>query len=127
MPIVGFVALGANLVRPVCNGCEARIADQRANPPFRVLGQAGLGEGGDDFVPFSPPAEKGRRHERRQDNGCRDDYGMFRGVHPLEKASGPGFIIKNGRGRFDGRLVFHPATVTFGQEIRLVLEFGRES
>src|ERR1035441_2018425 len=42
MPVVGFVALGSNLVRPVCDGCEARIADQRANPLFRVLGQAGL-------------------------------------------------------------------------------------
>jgi tRNA(Ile2) C34 agmatinyltransferase TiaS len=43
MPVVRFVAIWSNLIRPVCDGCEARIADQGANPDFRVLGQAGLG------------------------------------------------------------------------------------
>jgi len=28
MSVVGFVSLGSNIVRPVCDRCEARITDQ---------------------------------------------------------------------------------------------------
>ena len=83
MPVVRFVPLGSNLVRPVRDGCEARIADQRANPPFRVLDQAGLSQRRHDLVPSGPPAYKGRRYEQCQDNGCRDDRGTFhKGLTP---------------------------------------------
>ena len=65
VPIVRLVPLGPNLVRPVRDGCEAPIPDQRTNPSFRILGQAGLSQRPHDLVPFRPPADKGRGHELR--------------------------------------------------------------
>src|SRR5208282_2549428 len=73
MPVVRFVAIWSNFVRPVRDGCEARIADQGANPDFRVLGQPGLGQRRHDFVPFMPPTDKRRGYEQCQGNDrCRE-------------------------------------------------------
>src|ERR1700739_3998070 len=67
VPVEALVALGSNLVGPVCDRCEPRAADQGANPSFRLTAEPALGQRRYDLVPFRPPAEQTGGQEQRQD------------------------------------------------------------
>jgi hypothetical protein len=53
-----------------------------------TTGKAGLRQRRHHLVPFGSTADKIRRHERRQDNGCPDDYGTIHRVAPTLEHSG---------------------------------------
>src|SRR5271169_3111320 len=59
MPVVGLVALGTNLVRPVGDRRQSVVADERLDVALGDLGQALLRDVGDDPMPLLPPAVEG--------------------------------------------------------------------
>jgi len=59
VPVVGLVALGANLVGPVGDRDQSVVADQRLDVALGDLGQALLRDVGDYPVPLLPPAVEG--------------------------------------------------------------------
>ena len=49
----------------------------RGKKATMTAGKAGLRQRRHHLVPFGSTADKIRRHELRQDNGCPDDYGTI--------------------------------------------------
>jgi len=128
MPVVGFVALASNLVRPVCDRCASPISERI--PLFAFSVRRDSAREATISCPSVPQPTRVEGMSNVRTMAAAMTMADFVGLTPWRKPWNPrlGFIIKNGRGRFDECLAFQlAATVTFGQESRLVLEFDRES